>query len=106
METTQPTMIGHFLTEDDKRSIEELLDKSKGPMMTLPTSSTIVNVFPGDLRDWFAGQAMSGILSGSESEYGGYSTCDLLAKVSYQTADAMLKARATTTEGETKGRMK
>lgn len=74
--------------QDSVFSMQDGLDR-----ITLPTTSTIVNVFPGDLRDWFAGMAMLGILSGTESEHGGYSASDLLAKVSYQTADAMLAAR-------------
>lgn len=97
METTQPTMIGHFLTEDDKRSIKEFLDKSKGPMTTLPTASTIVNVFPGDLRDWFAGQASAGLLA-NRHYFGHFSDAipwNRIASEIYELADAMLAARET-----------
>ena len=43
------------------------------------------------LRDWFAGQALVGLLSGPAEE--GATTPDLKAVVAYQFADAMLKAR-------------
>lgn len=98
-DTREPIFLSDY-TDDEKRAIKEALKNNKGKLTTLPAGSTVVNVFPGDLRDWFAGMAMLGILSGTESEHGGYSASDLLAKVSYQTADAMLKARATPTEGE------
>ena len=91
METIQPKMSGHFLTEDDKRSITELLDKTRGldqRMMTLPTTSTIVNVFPGDLRDWFAGQAMAGLCANSDL-YSGEATAGL----AYLLADAMIAVK-------------
>ena len=42
------------------------------------------------LRDWFAGQALNGMLSDAKGE----GSCDLYAKWSYQYADAMLKARS------------
>ena len=43
------------------------------------------------LRDWFAGQALVGLLSGPAEE--GAPTPDRKAVVAYQIADAMLKAR-------------
>jgi len=43
------------------------------------------------LRDWFAGQALVGLLSGPAVE--GVPTPDRKAVVAYQFADAMLKAR-------------
>lgn len=43
------------------------------------------------LRDWFAGQAMNGILSTETEEYG-YSV-EAGARQAYLVADAMLKAR-------------
>lgn len=89
-------------TEDEKRDIMEAMDKSKGPMVALPSGCTVTSVFPGDLRDWFAGMAMSGMMS-NRSYFGVYSGAipfDDLSKEFYQLADAMLKARATSTEGE------
>ena len=47
-----------------------------------------------NLRDWFAGQALTGIIGGyySNPDMGGRSECDH-AKEAYRTADAMLAAR-------------
>lgn len=53
------------------------------------------------LRDWFAGQALAGIVSTAEP-IGGFSTeeCeeafDMAAKAAYSIADAMLSARGPT----------
>ena len=49
------------------------------------------------LRDWFAGQALSGICaSGPATDW----TNDLLASEAYSLADAMLAARSTDKEKE------
>ena len=42
------------------------------------------------LRDYFAAKVLNGLLSDPECDSG---TAELLAKMSYQVADAMLKAR-------------
>ncbi len=41
------------------------------------------------LRDWFAGQALMGVLANR-----GHSTPEWLAKTSYEVADAMIKERS------------
>jgi hypothetical protein len=51
------------------------------------------------LRDHFAGLALQGILS----HYGFRESDELLAKHSYNVADAMLKARLVTEDKEVKG---
>ncbi len=48
--------------------------------------------FPGDLRDWFAGQAMVGILARGWDAYQSGSP-ESLAVDCYTMADAMLAAR-------------
>lgn len=45
------------------------------------------------LRDWFAGQAMSGMLSGLWTEDSGYVSSDQIARIAYGHADDMLEAR-------------
>ena len=42
------------------------------------------------LRDWFAGMAMQGIISKS----GTVNSYELISKISYQIADAMIKERS------------
>jgi hypothetical protein len=49
------------------------------------------------LRDWFAGQALAGMLTYYNEHRGDYhtnATCDVAAKDAYAWADAMLAARA------------
>ena len=54
------------------------------------------------LRDWFAGQAMSGLILGYQQAYGSpTSRPDEVASEAYRYADAMLAARAQTTPAET-----
>ena len=50
--------------------------------------------FPGTLRDWFAGQALTGVLSNSNMTF---ERNNEAAEVAYAVADAMLEARS---EGE------
>lgn len=47
------------------------------------------------LRDWFAGQAMQSCLTAcaNDSRESGTSYCEHVARVSYEMADAMIKAR-------------
>lgn len=62
-----------------------------GPAFPLPTGAGDKAWRQGmSLRDWFAGQALSGFLA--SDTYSEESAADL-AKWSYQQADAMLKAR-------------
>jgi len=56
-----------------------------------PMSATEYGLGGMTLRDWFAGQALVGLLSGPAEE--GATTPDRKAVVAYQFADAMLKAR-------------
>lgn len=44
------------------------------------------------LRDWFAGQALAGLLAGQYSESGRWNLSDL-PKESFEIADAMITAR-------------
>lgn len=48
------------------------------------------NVIPVTLRDWFAGQALAGILASAQSEKW---TQQMAAEIAYMQADAMLRAR-------------
>ena len=52
---------------------------------------------PGDLRDWFAGQALVGILPSTDNESGRSAFTetepDWIAQKAYELADAMLEAR-------------
>lgn len=57
--------------------------------------------FPGSLRDWFAGQAMAGMLNGSfgnlaggPSAYAKGACNSVVADRAYVLADAMLRERA------------
>lgn len=55
------------------------------------------------LRDWFAGQALAGILANpalSNPDLTGDTSSAVFAEVAYDAADAMLAARATVSEGE------
>lgn len=55
-----------------------------------PRADDVANSNAGmSLRDWFAGQALTGILA-DENHIGSYNS---LAQFSYQIADAMLEAR-------------
>ena len=47
------------------------------------------------LRDWFAGMALQGILSSAMEHWDGSGDEQKFANISYQYADAMLKARDT-----------
>lgn len=79
-------------TEEEKRDIMEAMDKSKGPMVSLPSGCTVTNFFPGNLRDWFAGMALIGIL-GSRNGFLVDVGTDNAPGWAYDVADAMLKAR-------------
>lgn len=52
------------------------------------------------LRDYFAAKALVGILSSNYPNYCGFDACELTARVAYQYADAMLKARQLPQESE------
>ena len=57
---------------------------------------------PGmDLRDWFAGQALSGFLASESDEAGYYTDASHAADRAYEIAEAMIKRRATPTDQET-----
>ena len=45
------------------------------------------------LRDWFAGQALNGLLAGREDNFNWYGGEDWFASRSYELTDAMLKER-------------
>ena len=51
---------------------------------------------PGDLRDWFAGQALAGVWAGRESDYSKIESplASDVAKSSYKIADAMIEQSA------------
>jgi len=55
-----------------------------------PTSGQTTMSDGMDLRDWFAGKAMQGMLASSEIDWEGQSD---LATSCYKIADAMMKAR-------------
>lgn len=46
-----------------------------------------------ELRDWFAGLAMQGILASDPDDQGHEDGLEAIAIVAYKTADAMMKAR-------------
>ena len=56
-----------------------------GPMIRLEVNSPVMN-----LRDWFAGQALAGLLTSDWSEYSG----DVVSCLAYEHADCMLAQRA------------
>ena len=62
-------------------------DLGDGPMFTHVESEGM------DLRDWFAGMALAGILADSKIKGVVKSDYDCIATASYLYADAMLKAR-------------
>jgi len=68
-----------------------------GPAFPIPTDD-----WRGmELRDWFAGQALAGMLTYYNEHRGDYhtnATCEVAAKDAYQWADAMLKQREETNE--------
>jgi|688.fasta_scaffold232506_2 hypothetical protein len=45
------------------------------------------------LRDWFAGQALAGMISGLDAKSEGSQAIKPIAEAAYDFADAMLKAR-------------
>jgi hypothetical protein len=53
-----------------------------------PTSGQTTESGGMDLRDWFAGLAMQGIMV-----HNPYPTCEYVAKTAYQMADVMMLAR-------------
>ena len=57
-----------------------------GPAVFTPST----HCFPGDLRDWFAGQAL---IAWRWRVHGDIGSPEQLAKLAYAQADAMLKAR-------------
>ena len=60
--------------------------------MRTPEEEKITAMPPMTLRDWFAGQVITGMIGGVKDE-------DALAKCAYLIADAMLKARGEKSEG-------
>jgi hypothetical protein len=63
------------------------------PSYNTPPGTISINTKPGmSLRDWFAGQALAGMLGCPERQYFEAKTT-VLADWSYQAADAMLAAR-------------
>lgn len=73
--------------------------KDGGPAFPLNSPSGTPEYMPArdgmSLRDWFAGQALAGFMSGlgSSSEWPSPQQIKSAAVYSYQAADAMLKAR-------------
>lgn len=63
---------------------------------TLPDGDDLVSAQPGmTLRDWFAGQVMTGYLTAYVAEQGSLPLAHLAARDVYRFADAMLSARRT-----------
>ena len=62
-----------------------------------PNKDELGNMIPGmSIRDWFAGQALAGLMAGYQSGPMGIDAC---AQVAIETADAMLRARERGQEG-------
>jgi hypothetical protein len=62
-------------------------------MKAFPTSRDSQIDAGMDLRDWFAGLAMQGILASDPDDQGHEDGLEAIAIVAYKTADAMMKAR-------------
>lgn len=75
-------------TLDAKRAMIKAMEEAERTTMTLPTGSTVANFFPGNLRDWFAGQTMRELIR-SWPDW----SADKIANKSIRIADAMLAAR-------------
>lgn len=70
--------------------------KDGGPAFPTPSAERVSGAIPGmALRDWFAGQALAGLLAP-----GFASAASAFAEDAYKLADAMLAARAKK-DGET-----
>jgi hypothetical protein len=63
-----------------------------GPAFPVPTSPGGMTPCGMSLRDWFAGQVLSGLYSTPDTDLG-KDCCDMYAEVAYDAADAMLAAR-------------
>lgn len=64
-------------------------EQDGGPAFPQPDASDNCGM---SLRDWFAGQALAGILGSPETDRD--ATFDMIAQDAYDHADAMLEARA------------
>jgi len=68
----------------------ETIEYTGDPLPHITTATVMDTMrFNGTLRDWFAGQALVGLLFGVDNP-----KFEILAYMAYQQADAMLKARA------------
>lgn len=71
-------------------------DKTGGPAFPV-TAGQNVYATGMSLRDWFAGQALAGMISTSATPWltkDGHGLCPHTAQAAYQIADAMIAARA------------
>lgn len=69
---------------------EDLVEEVPAPDVAPSTTSTPIHGFPGDLRDWFAGMALSDAMSDSTLDAKG---CERIAGMAYRMADAMMAQR-------------
>ena len=53
----------------------------------------LMTFHPDMLRDWFAGQALLGVLASTQVSNGGCGDIEELASIAYESADAMLVER-------------
>jgi hypothetical protein len=64
-----------------------------GPAYPAPTTKPLENYYPGmTLRDYFAAKAMQGFAADPDTT----GPAEVIAKVAYEWADAMLRAREAT----------
>jgi hypothetical protein len=52
-----------------------------------------IATFPGTLRDWFAGMALTGLAAAHDADGVWSGNCPVAAAEAYKLADAMMKAR-------------
>ena len=88
---------GGFLIQEADEYAEESRTIRGDAMASLPRAARERGYRPGmTLRDWFAGQALSGVLDKAHGKY----TREAIAEASYMYADAMLAARTPAEHGE------
>ena len=83
-----------------KRRIYTMTDRHDGGPAFPVAAHPVTDIYGYDtssgmsLRDWFAGQAMAGLLRDNRTGCANFDRQDQLSRLAYQMADAMLAARS------------